>query len=49
MLLDAGTVPAPRACLRLLGTMLADERVGGCCGEIAVAHEQRSLLAPVVM
>lgn len=49
MLLDAGTKPAPTACLRLFGTLILDERVGGCCGEICVDHGQRSLLAPVVM
>ena len=49
VLLDAGTVPEPTAVLRLLGTMLAAPDVGGACGEICVAAEQRSLLAPVVM
>jgi len=43
LLLDAGTRPEPTACLRLLGTMLLDASVGGCCGEICVAREQRAL------
>jgi chitin synthase len=49
VMLDAGTVPAPAACLRLLGTLLCARDVGGACGEICVAAAQRSLLAPVVM
>lgn len=49
LLLDAGTCPEPTACLRLLGTMLAAPDVGGACGEICVAVEQRSILSPVVM
>jgi chitin synthase len=48
VLLDAGTVPAPTAVLRLLGGMLAAPDIGGCCGEICVAYEQRSLFSPVV-
>jgi chitin synthase len=49
MLLDAGTVPAPTALLRLYSNMEYDAQIGGCCGEITVDATQRSVIAPVIM
>jgi chitin synthase len=36
VLIDVGTVPERRSILKLMDCMDADERVGGCCGEIGV-------------
>jgi chitin synthase len=49
VLLDAGTVPAPTALLRLYCDMEFDPQIGGCCGEIIVDASQRSIISPVVM
>lgn len=49
VLLDAGTVPAPTAILRLFCDMEYDDDIGGCCGEIMVDRCQLSFTNPIVM
>lgn len=48
-LLDAGTVAARTALLRLYSDMEFEPDIGGCCGEITVDKAQRSIFRPVVM
>ena len=48
VLLDAGTVPARTAVLRLLSDMELNASIGGCAGEICVEREQVGVFAPVI-